>query len=154
MTFQFSEWNSLLGFYIVVVASQLFHRLYQRHAHIDQSNMLCSNSSLQHSVTPEGRVRKLGLLSKIGTFLGPNWDFDPKSRIRGLNGTPAQMLTNPKISCFQIMFLKYSPRRACCCHHSARVGQIGPFYHFSKGNEGNKCSVFRLLFTFWQKDPR
>ena len=37
------------------------HRLYQRHAHIDHSNLFCSNSSLQHSVTPQVRVRNLGL---------------------------------------------------------------------------------------------
>ena len=51
------------------------HRLYQRHAHIGHSSLFCSNSSLQHSVTPECRVRILGLASKIGSFLGPNWDF-------------------------------------------------------------------------------
>ena len=51
------------------------HRFYQRHAHIGHISLFCSNSSLQHSVTPECRVRILGLASKIGSFLGPNWDF-------------------------------------------------------------------------------
>ena len=59
------------------------HRFYQRHAHIGHISLFCSNSSLQHSVTPECRVRILGLASKIGSFLGPNWDFG--HHIRWLN---------------------------------------------------------------------